>query len=245
MSKREGKKRMSEEHKFPEHIGIIMDGNRRWAKAKKLPVKLGHKQGAETLKKIVRYANKIGIKHLTVYAFSTENWKRSEEEVGALMNLLQGYLNDFTKEADTENIVIRVLGDVTELSEELQKGIASSIERTKQNTGIIFNIALNYGGRAEMVKAVQEISEEVKKGTLLAEAITEELISNHLYTAGQPDPDLIIRTSGEMRLSGFLMWQSTYSEILILDKCWPDFSEKDFDLALEEYQKRNRKFGAN
>ena len=162
---------------LPKHIGLIMDGNRRWAKAKMLPIKLGHKQGAETLKKIVRYANKIGIKHLTVYAFSTENWRRSEEEVDALMNLLQNYLNDFTKEADTENIVIRVLGDVTELSEDLQRGIASTIERTRNNTGIIFNIALNYGGRAEMIKAVKEISEEIKNGKVNTEDITEEIIS--------------------------------------------------------------------
>lgn len=228
---------------LPKHIGLIMDGNRRWAKAKMLPIKLGHKQGAETLKKIVRYANKIGIKHLTVYAFSTENWRRSEEEVDALMNLLQNYLNDFTKEADTENIVIRVLGDVTELSEDLQRGIASTIERTKNNTGIIFNIALNYGGRAEMIKAVKEISEEVKNGKVNTEDITEEMISNHLYTKGQPDPDLIVRTSGEMRLSGFLMWQSTYSEILFLDKYWPDFSEKDLDNAIENYQQRKRNLG--
>lgn len=228
---------------LPKHIGLIMDGNRRWAKAKMLPIKLGHKQGAETLKKIVRYANNIGIKHLTVYAFSTENWRRSQEEVDALMNLLQNYLNDFTKEADTENIVIRVLGDVTELSEDLQKGIASAIERTKNNTGIIFNIALNYGGRAEMIKAVKEISEDVKNGKLNSQDITEEMISNHLYTAGQPDPDLIVRTSGEMRLSGFLMWQSTYSEILFLDKYWPDFSEKDLDDAIENYQKRKRNLG--
>ena len=228
---------------FPKHIGIIMDGNRRWAKSKMLPVKLGHKQGAETLKKIVRYANKIGIEHLTVYAFSTENWQRSDEEVDNLMNLLQNYLDDFTKEADTENIVIRVLGDVTQLSESLQKGIASAIERTKNNTGIIFNIALNYGGRAEMIKAVQEISEEIKNGNLKSEEITEEVISNYLYTKGQPDPDLIIRTSGEMRLSGFLMWQSTYSEILFLDKLWPDFSEKDLDASIEAYSKRKRNLG--
>lgn len=228
---------------LPKHIGLIMDGNRRWAKAKMLPIKLGHKQGAETLKKIVRYANKIGIKHLTVYAFSTENWRRSQEEVDALMNLLQNYLNDFTKEADTEDIVIRVLGDVTQLSEELQKGIASAIERTKNNTGILFNIALNYGGRAEMIKAVKEISEEVKSGKLNADDITEETISSHLYTTGQPDPDLIVRTSGEMRLSGFLMWQSTYSEILFLDKYWPDFSEKDLDDAIQNYQQRKRNLG--
>ncbi len=172
---------MDDNH-FPEHIGFIMDGNRRWAKSKMLPVKLGHKQGAETLKKIVRYANRIGVKYMTVYAFSTENWKRSEEEVNALMKLLQDYLNDFTKEADTENIVIRVLGDVSVLSEGLQEGISSAIERTKNNTGIIFNIALNYGGRAERIKAIKEISEEVKNGNLKSEQITEETISTHLYT---------------------------------------------------------------
>lgn len=232
-----------EEKNMPKHIGLIMDGNRRWARSKMLPIKLGHKQGAETLKKIVRYANQLGIKYLTVYAFSTENWRRSEEEVSGLMNLLQRYLDDFTKEADTENIVIRVLGDVTELSEDLQKGIFSSIERTKDNTGIIFNIALNYGGRAEMIKVVKEISEEVKKGNLKSEDISEEVISNRLYTKNQPDPDLIIRTSGEMRLSGFLMWQSVYSEILFLDKYWPDFSEKDLDESIANYQKRKRNLG--
>lgn len=233
---------MDDNH-FPEHIGFIMDGNRRWAKSKMLPVKLGHKQGAETLKKIVRYANRIGVKYMTVYAFSTENWKRSEEEVNALMKLLQDYLNDFTKEADTENIVIRVLGDVSVLSEGLQEGISSAIERTQNNTGIIFNIALNYGGRAEMIKAIKEISEEVKNGKLDLDEITEETVSAHLYTHGQPDPDLIVRTSGEMRLSGFLMWQSTYSEILFMDKYWPDFSEKDLDEVIATYQKRKRNFG--
>lgn len=238
----ERKTKMDDNH-FPEHIGFIMDGNRRWAKSKMLPVKLGHKQGAETLKKIVRYANRIGVKYMTVYAFSTENWKRSEEEVNALMKLLQDYLNDFTKEADTENIVIRVLGDVSVLSEGLQEGISSAIERTQNNTGIIFNIALNYGGRAEMIKAIKEISEEVKNGKLDLDEITEETVSAHLYTHGQPDPDLIVRTSGEMRLSGFLMWQSTYSEILFMDKYWPDFSEKDLDEVIATYQKRKRNFG--
>lgn len=233
---------MDDNH-FPEHIGFIMDGNRRWAKSKMLPVKLGHKQGAETLKRIVRYANRIGVKYMTVYAFSTENWKRSEEEVNALMKLLQDYLNDFTKEADTENIVIRVLGDVNVLSEGLQEGISSAIERTQNNTGIIFNIALNYGGRAEMIKAIKEISEEVKNGKLDLDEITEETVSAHLYTHGQPDPDLIVRTSGEMRLSGFLMWQSTYSEILFMDKYWPDFLEKDLDEVIATYQKRKRNFG--
>jgi undecaprenyl diphosphate synthase len=233
-----------EERIIPAHIAIIMDGNRRWAKSRNLPVKLGHKQGAETLKKIARYANKIGVKLLTVYAFSTENWNRSEEEVNALMNLLKNYLDDFAKEADIENIVIRVLGDTDRLSESLQKSINSTIERTKNNTGLIFNIALNYGGRAEIIKAVKDISQEVKDGSLNIEDISEETISNHLYTKNEPDPDLLIRTSGEIRLSGFLPWQSVYSEFLFLEKLWPDFSEKDLDEAIDAYNKRNRKFGA-
>ena len=232
------------EELLPKHIAIIMDGNRRWAKQRNLPVKLGHKQGAETLKKIVRYANNIGIKYLTVYAFSTENWKRSEEEVSALMGLLENYLDMFTKEADSENIVIRVLGSMNELSESLQTKIADTIERTSQNTGIIFNIALNYGGRAEIIKAVKEISEKYKNNEIELHEIDEKMVSNHLYTKQDPDPDLLIRTSGEIRTSGFLPWQIVYSEFLFLEKLWPDFTEKDLDEAIEIYKKRNRKFGA-
>ena len=230
---------------MPRHIAIIMDGNRRWAKNKRLPVKLGHKQGAETLKKIVRHANKIGLEYITVYAFSTENWKREESEVNSLMLLLKNYLDDFAKEADTENIVIRVLGDLTPLSEELKKSISNTIERTKSNTGTIFNIALNYGGRDEIVHAVRKISQEVKDGKIDVNRINEELISKYLYTKDIPDPDLLIRTSGEIRLSGFLPWQSVYSELLFLDKLWPDFMDEDLDNAIEIFKQRNRKFGAN
>lgn len=233
-----------EEKNMPKHIAIIMDGNRRWAKQRKLPIKLGHKQGAETLKKIVRYANKIGIEYITVYAFSTENWKRSEEEVNALMNLLENYLDDFAKEADTENIVIRVLGNLAQLSESLQKSIKNTIKRTEKNTGTIFNIALNYGGRDEIVNAVKQISAEVKEGKVNIEDIDENFVSKHLYTKDDPDPDLLIRTSGELRLSGFLPWQSTYSEFLFLDKLWPDFNCEDLDNAIKVYNNRNRKFGA-
>ena len=232
------------EELMPKHIAIIMDGNRRWAKKRNLPVKMGHKQGAETLKKIVRYANKIGVKYLTVYAFSTENWKRSEEEVSALMNLLEDYLDMFTKEADTENIVIKVLGSMKELSSSLQEKIKTTVERTEKNTGIIFNIALNYGGRAEIIKAVKEIAEDYKNEKIILEEIDEDIVSNHLYTSGCTDPDLLIRTSGELRLSGFLPWQTVYSEFVFLDKLWPDFSEKDLDEAIEVFKKRNRKFGA-
>ena len=233
-----------EEKIMPKHIAIIMDGNRRWARQRNLPVKLGHKQGAETLKKIVRYANNIGIKYLTVYAFSTENWKRSQEEVDALMSLLEGYLNQFSKEADTENIVIRVLGNMKQLSEPLQKSIANTVESTKNNTGIIFNIALNYGGRDEITNAVKLISADVKEGKLNIDDITENVVSSYLYTKNDPDPDLLIRTSGEIRLSGFLPWQSTYSEFVFLEKLWPDFSTEDLEQAIEVFSKRNRKFGA-
>jgi undecaprenyl diphosphate synthase len=181
---------------------------------------------------------------MTVYAFSTENWKRSEEEVTALMELLKAYLADFAKEADTENIIIRVLGSMKELSSDLQQAISDTVERTKDNTGIVFNICLNYGGRNEIVNAARTISEEVLAGKIKPEDIDEKMFSKYLYTKDDPDPDLLIRTSGELRLSGFLPWQSTYSEFYFVDKLWPDFDEKDLDEAIEVFKSRNRKFGA-
>ena len=232
-----------EKQKMPKHIAIIMDGNRRWAKKRNLPTKLGHKQGAETLKKLARYANKIGLGYLTVYAFSTENWKRTEEEVNALMTLLQNYLEDFAKEADTENIVIRVLGDRKPLSDKLNEKIDEAIERTKNNTGTIFNIALNYGGRDEIVHATKTIAEKVKNGEIDVDDINEELVSKCLYTGGIPDPDLLIRTSGEIRLSGFLPWQSVYSEFYFIDKLWPDFTSDDLDEAIKVYSSRKINIG--
>ena len=230
---------------MPRHIAIIMDGNRRWAKAQGKFASYGHKEGAKTLEKIVRYANKIGLEYITVYAFSTENWKRAEEEVKALMMLLQSYLDDYSKRADTENIKVKVLGDISALAPGMQKSIKKCMERTKDNTGVTFNIALNYGGRDEIIKAIKQISRDVKDGKIDIEDITEEMVSNNLYTKGEPDPDLMIRTSGELRLSNFLPWQLVYSEFLFIDKNWPDFTEKDLDNAIEEYQKRTRKFGAN
>ena len=230
---------------IPAHIAIIMDGNRRWAKSKGLPVALGHKQGAETLEKIVRYANKIGVKYLTVYAFSTENWKRAEEEVKSLMILFQGYIDKYSKIADTENIKIQFLGDMTAFSGKLQKGVQNCIEKTKNNTGVVFNIALNYGVRLEIVNAVKSIAQKVKLNEIKIEQIDENLISDNLYTKNMPDPDLLIRTSGEIRTSNFLPWQIVYSEFLFLDKYWPDFNERDLDNAIIEYNKRTRKFGAN
>ena len=230
---------------MPKHIAIIMDGNRRWARKQGKSASYGHKEGAKTLEKIVRYANKIGLSYITVYAFSTENWKRAEEEVKALMMLLQNYLDDYSKRADTENIRVKILGDITALSTSMQKSILKCMERTKNNTGVTFNIALNYGGRDEIVKAVKNIAKEVKSGNVNIEDINEEMISDNLYTKGMPDPDLLIRTSGELRLSNFLPWQVVYSEFLFIDKNWPDFSEEDLDNAIIEYQKRTRKFGAN
>ena len=230
---------------MPKHIAIIMDGNRRWAKAKGLPVALGHKQGGETVEKIVRHANKIGLKYITVYAFSTENWKRAEEEVKALMLLFQTYIDKYSKIANSENVRVQFLGDLTAFSEKMQKGIQDCIERTKNNTGVTFNIAINYGGRNEIVNAVKSIVNQIKNGEISIEDVTEETISNNLYTKGMPDPDLLIRTSGEMRTSNFLPWQLVYSEFLFVNKNWPDFTEEDLDNAIIEYQKRTRKFGAN
>lgn len=229
---------------MPKHVAIIMDGNRRWAKNKGLDVRQGHKEGAKTLEKIVRYANKIGLQYITVYAFSTENWKRAKEEVGALMLLLQNYLDDYSKRADTENIKVKVLGDISALSEGMQKSIKKCMERTKENTGVTFNIALNYGGRDELIKAIKKISRDVKENKLQVENITEETISNSLYTAGQPDPELLIRTSGELRTSNFLPWQIVYSEFIFLDKNWPDFTEEDLDCAIKIYQTRNKRMGS-
>ena len=229
---------------MPKHIAIIMDGNRRWAKAQGKPASFGHKAGAKTLEKIVRYANKRGIKYITVYAFSTENWKRAEEEVKTLMTLFQSYLDDYSKRADSENIKVKIIGSRDGLSEKMKDSISKCMERTKDNTGITFNIALNYGGRDELLKAVKNISEQVKENKLNIEDITEETISNNLYTQGQPDPDLLIRTSGEIRLSNFLPWQLVYSEFLFIEKYWPDFSEEDLENAIKIYQQRNRKFGA-
>ncbi len=229
---------------IPNHVAIIMDGNRRWAKEKGIDYRLGHKEGAKTLEKIVRYAKKVGIKYITVYAFSTENWKRSEEEVGALMLLLKNYLDDYGKRADTENIKVKVLGDISALSDGLQKSIRKCENRTKDNDGITFSIGINYGGRDELIHAIKSIANDVKEGNVKIDDINENLVSDNLYTAGIPDPDLVIRTSGELRMSNFLPWQIVYSEFLFLDKYWPDFSEEDIDNAIVVYQNRNRKFGA-
>lgn len=225
------------------HIAIIMDGNRRWAVQNGLDKKLGHKKGAEVLEEIAKYCNNIGLKYLTVYAFSTENWKRTKEEVGAIMKIMEIYLDRFLKTADLENIKLRILGDKDEIPESLRNKMNTMEERTKNNTGLNLNIAFNYGGRAEIVKATKVIAKDVLDGKVKIDEIDEKMISNNLYTYGQDDPDLIIRTSGEFRTSNFLPWQSTYSEYLILEKFWPDFTTNDIDNAIEIFAKRNRRVG--
>ncbi len=228
---------------MPKHIAIIMDGNRRWAKERGLDPKLGHKEGADNLKRIAKYANKIGIQYLTVYAFSTENWKRTKEEVGALMVLLQKYVEDFLNDTSKNNIRIKILGDITRLDEGLQKSIQKIVEATANCTGLTLNIAFNYGGRDEIVKAVKKIAKQVQDKEISIEDINEDLVSNSLYTAGQPEPDLLIRPGGEQRISNYLLWQLAYTEFLFIPKYWPDFSEEDLDEAIQIFENRNRKFG--
>ena len=228
---------------IPQHIAIIMDGNRRWAREKGKETSEGHKAGAENLEKIAKYCNNIGVKYLTVYAFSTENWKRSKDEVSALMILLKNYLKKFSKNANKENIRIKVLGDIEVLDDGLKKSINEAIEITKNGTGLTLNIAFNYGGRAEIVNATRKIVEKVIKNELSEEEIDEDIISNNLYTENQPDPDLLIRPGGELRISNFLPWQLVYSEFYYTDKYWPDFGEEDLMEAIKAFNKRNRKFG--
>ena len=228
---------------MPKHIAIILDGNRRWAKEKGIEVKLGHKAGAENLEKLAYFANDLGLKYLTVYAFSTENWKRTKEEVGALMLLLRAYIDKLLKRTTSDNIRIKVLGDIEKIDEGLRNDILKIVESTKNNTGLTLNIAFNYGGRDEITKAVKKIASKVASNELNMQDINEQLISDNLYTEGEPDPDLVIRTGGELRVSNFLLWQIAYAEFLFVQKYWPDFSEDDLVDAIVTFQNRNRKFG--
>ncbi|MBQ5890615.1 MAG: isoprenyl transferase [Clostridia bacterium] len=232
------KKKKSLPDILPTHIGIIMDGNGRWAKKRGLPRTAGHSSGAKTFQKIARYCNKIGIKYLTVYAFSTENWKRPKDEVDAIMKLLHDYLVDSVNFQD-ENIKVKFLGDMTMLDDELNRLIKKAEDDSKNATGLNLNIALNYGGRDEIVRTVRKMAE---RGDNLAE-LTESTLSDNLYTAGMPDTDLIIRPSGEYRLSNFLIWQSAYAEYWFTDRLWPDFSEKDIDEAISAFAQRDRRYG--
>ncbi len=229
--------------RLPVHIGVIMDGNGRWAKKRGLPRSAGHQAGADTLKKIVTECNRMGIKYITVYAFSTENWKRPKEEVDFLMNLLMNYLKDAERTLAGENVVIRAIGSRDELSEEMCRQIEKTEEFTKNNSGIVMNIALNYGSREEIVRAAKEVCQKVLDGKMGVEDIDADTISDNLYTGGQPDPDFIIRTSNEQRLSNFMMWQASYSEFYFTEKLWPDFSVSDLHEAIIAYQMRDRRYG--
>ena len=226
----------------PKHIGIIMDGNGRWAKKRFLPRAMGHRQGAQALDKLTQEAEGLGVEYITVYAFSTENWKRSKDEVDSIMGLLREYINRFFN--DKKSILkIRSAGDLTALSPDLQADIEKLKEQSKDRPGMTLTIAINYGGRDEIRRAVTKIAEDVKAGKIQPEDINDQMISDNLDTAGIPDPELIIRTSGEFRTSNFLMWQSAYSEYYITDKLWPDFNVEDLKDAIKAYQTRDRRFG--
>lgn len=241
-----GKKKKTEvlsESALPVHIGIIMDGNGRWAKKRGLPRKAGHSAGAKTFRKITRYCSDIGIKYLTVYAFSTENWKRPEDEVSSLMKLFKSYLEEALADFKDDSIVVNFIGDKAPFDEALRNLMIENEESSKDRDGMVLNIAMNYGSRDEIVRAVKNICSDVQNGSVLPENIDEQLISDYLYTSGQPDPDLIIRPSGEHRISNFLLWQSAYTEFVIMNKLWPDFETSDLDEALEIYSQRNRRYG--
>lgn len=225
------------------HIAFIMDGNGRWAKKRGLPRKAGHREGAKTFRTITRYCSDIGIKYLTVYAFSTENWKRPEDEVGALMGLFKSYLEEALSDFKDDDIVVRFIGDKSGFSPELQTLMNENEESSASRKGMVLNIAMNYGSRDEIVRAVKNIAFDVKSGKLDESQIDSSLVSNYMYTAGQPDPDLIIRPSGEYRISNFMLWQSAYTEFVIMNKLWPDFTTNDMDEALRIFAQRNRRYG--
>lgn len=228
---------------IPKHIGIIMDGNGRWAKKRGLPRSAGHKAGADTLKKIVEYCDSIGVQALTAYAFSTENWSRPKEEVDALMDLLYDYLANADKNLAGKNSVIRVVGNIAGLPERIRDKIGHAEEITKNNTGLILNLAVNYGGREEITHAARELARQVQSGQLQPGDITEDSISRMLYTSHVPDPDVIIRPSGELRLSNFMLWQAAYSEFWYSNINWPDFSPRDIDKMIADFQHRDRRYG--
>ncbi len=227
----------------PQHIGIIMDGNGRWASRRGLPRSAGHRMGAEVLKKIVKYCDKVGVKSVTAYAFSTENWNRPKSEVDSLMDLFFNYLLQVEEQFGGTNVQFKIIGDRSPLSDKINDAIDYAENYTKDNTGLFFNVAVNYGGRQEILKIAREAAEKVAKGELSPSDITEDYFSERVYTSYAPDLDLIIRPSGELRLSNFLLWQSAYAEFWFDDITWPDFTEKDMERAIISYQSRNRRFG--
>ncbi len=229
--------------KIPNHVAIILDGNGRWAKAKGLPRNLGHVQGAKVVEEICEVAYNMGINYLTVYAFSTENWNRPKDEVDALMKLLRNYMKNCLKRANKNNMCVRVLGDKTRLDQDIRESIEELEEATKDNTGLHFSIAINYGGRDEIRRCVQKLAQKVAEGSLKPEDITEDMISNTLDTYGLPEPDLMIRTCNEQRISNFLLWQLAYTEFYFTPVAWPDFSKEELAKAVEAYNHRDRRYG--
>ena len=231
------------EYKIPQHVAIILDGNGRWAKKRHMPRNFGHKAGADNLEQVIEDAWDLGIKYLTVYAFSTENWKRSVEEVTGLMTILRDFLRKSIDKSMKNNMRVRIIGERSRLDADIIDAIEKLEEATKDNTGIQFNVALNYGGRDEITRAVRSIAEDVKNGKLDSSDITEELISSRLDTADIPDPDLLIRTSGELRISNFLPWQISYSEFYFCDTLWPDFNKQELQKAIDYFNGRERRYG--
>ncbi len=230
--------------KIPNHVAIILDGNGRWAKKRMLPRNVGHAQGSKNVEKICEECDKLGIKYLTVYAFSTENWKRPEKEVNALMKLLHQYLSDCIKRSTKNNMNVKVIGDISVLDQEFQDEITELERVSKDNTGLHFQVALNYGSRDEMIRSIRKLCQDVKDDKVAIENIDEVMFADYLDTKGIPDPDLMIRTSGEQRLSNFLLWQLGYSEFYFTDVLWPDFDGKELRKAVEFYNTRDRRFGA-
>ena len=233
-----------DKERLPIHIAIIMDGNGRWAQQKNLPRVMGHKAGMEALKKTVKSCSDLGIKILTVYAFSTENWKRPQDEVNYLMGLLVEYMRKEVNSLHKNKVKIKLLGEIDVLPAQTRIEIEEAVKLTENNVGLQFNIALNYGGRAEILKACKSIMQDLLNGNIDMNSVDENVFSGYLYTGYDPDPDLIIRTSGEQRISNFLLWQGAYSEMLLIDQLWPDFDERILQEAIMEYQSRNRRFGA-
>ena len=228
---------------IPQHVAIILDGNGRWAKAKGMPRNYGHAQGSKNVEKICEEAWRMGIKYLTVYAFSTENWNRPREEVNALMKLLRNYMKTCLKTAAKNDMKVRVIGDITKLDEDIQKRILELEEATKNNGGLNFQIAINYGSRDEITRAVRALAEDVKEGKLMPEEVNEACIERYLDTHDIPDPDLLIRTSGEQRLSNYLLWQLAYTEFYFTDVPWPDFTKQELEKAIDQYNSRDRRYG--
>lgn len=232
-----------EELKIPEHIAIILDGNGRWAKKNNVPRAMGHKAGCETLEGIVEDCVRLGVKYLTVYGFSTENWKRSEQEIAALMKLFRFYMVKLVKVANDNNVKVRMIGDKSRFDPDIIEGIDKLVESTCENTGMVFAFAVNYGARDEITRAVRHMLEDAASGKLALDSLSEELLASYLDTGGMPDPDLLIRTGGDLRVSNFLLWQIAYSEFYVTDVFWPDFHKEELIEAIRQYSKRERRYG--